>query len=48
MWGGAEEQAAEIAAGNPYAVNWQDEALKIVERTVILHHNSFPLTVLII
>lgn len=35
MWGGAEEQAAEIVAGNLYAVNWQDEALKIVERTVI-------------
>ena len=34
MWGGAKEQAEEIAAGNPYAVNWQDEAQKIVERTV--------------
>jgi hypothetical protein len=33
-WGGAEEQAAERAAGNKYAKNWQDEARKIVEREV--------------
>jgi hypothetical protein len=33
-WGGPEEQAAEIARGNPYAKDWQDEAKKIVERTV--------------
>jgi hypothetical protein len=38
MWGGAEEQAAEIAAGNPDAVNWQDEAQKVVERAVSRHH----------
>lgn len=35
-WGGPEEQAAEIAAGNPNAKDWQDEAKKIVERTVSL------------
>lgn len=30
-WGGENEQAAERAAGNRYAKNWQDEARKIVE-----------------
>jgi hypothetical protein len=33
-WGGADEQVAEILAGNPDAKNWQDEAKKIVENTV--------------
>jgi len=33
-WGGPEEQAAEIAAGNLAAKDWQDEAKKIVENTV--------------
>jgi hypothetical protein len=33
-WGGAEEQAAEIQAGNLNAKNWQVEALKILETTV--------------
>ena len=33
-WGGADEQAAEIAAGNPDAKDWQDEAKIIVEKTV--------------
>jgi hypothetical protein len=33
-WGGADEQAEEIAAGNPDAKDWQDEAKKIVENTV--------------
>jgi hypothetical protein len=33
-WGGPEEQAAEIAAGNRNAKDWQDEAKQIVERTV--------------
>jgi len=33
-WGGPKEQAAEIAAGNIHAKNWQDEARKIVEKTV--------------
>jgi len=30
-WGGPEEQAAEIAAGNLDAKDWQDEARQIVE-----------------
>ena len=33
-WGGPEEQAAEIGAGNPYAEDCQDEAKQIVEKTV--------------
>jgi hypothetical protein len=33
-WGGPEEQAVEIEAGNPNAKDWQDEARKIVETTV--------------
>ncbi len=33
-WGGPEEQAAEIAGGNPDAKDWQDEARQIVEKTV--------------
>jgi hypothetical protein len=33
-WGGEEEQAAEIKAGNPAAKNWHDEAKQLVERTV--------------
>ncbi|KAF8443721.1 hypothetical protein L210DRAFT_3396056, partial [Boletus edulis BED1] len=33
-WGGAEEQAKEIAAGNHNAKNWHDEALKIIESTM--------------
>lgn len=33
-WGGAEEQAKEIAAGNERAKNWHDEALKVVESTM--------------
>jgi hypothetical protein len=32
--GGPKEQATEIAAGNIHAKNWQDEARKIVEKTV--------------
>ena len=36
-WGGAEEQAAERVAGNKYAKNWHDEALKVVEDTVRSH-----------
>lgn len=31
QWGGAEEQAKECAAGNMNTVNWQDEAMRIVE-----------------
>ena len=33
-WGGAEEQAEEIQAGNMNVKNWQDEAQKILETTV--------------
>ena len=33
-WGGAEEQAAEIANGNLDAKDWQAEAWKIVEQMV--------------
>ena len=33
-WGGADEQVAEHLEGNPYAKNWQDEALKVVEKMV--------------
>ena len=33
-WGGPEEQAAEIAAGNMDAKDWQDKAKQIVENTV--------------
>jgi len=34
MWGGADEQAKEHAAGNLDAKNWQDEALVIIKMTV--------------
>jgi hypothetical protein len=33
-WGGAKEQEAEYEAGNFEAKNWQDEARKILEKTV--------------
>ncbi|KIM55590.1 hypothetical protein SCLCIDRAFT_134329 [Scleroderma citrinum Foug A] len=33
-WGGPEEQAQDIAAGNKNAINWHDEALQVVERTM--------------
>jgi hypothetical protein len=33
-WGGKKEQEEEIAAGNPHAKNWQDEARKLVESGV--------------
>ena len=33
-WGDPDEQAAELAGGNPYVKDWQDEAKQIVERTV--------------
>jgi len=34
-WGGVKEQEAEKKAGNPFAKNWQDEARKVLEDTVI-------------
>jgi hypothetical protein len=33
-WGGEEEQAAEIRAGNADAKNWQQEAQGIIEAAV--------------
>jgi hypothetical protein len=42
-WGGPVEQAAEIAAGNPHAKDWQDEALKILEKTVRCFFKDFKL-----
>ena len=33
-WGGAEEQTKEHEEGNPNTMNWQDEALKVVEKIV--------------
>ena len=33
-WGGPEEKAAKVEAGNSNAKDWQDEARYIVERTV--------------
>jgi len=33
-WGGSDEQAAEITAGNANAKDWQDKAKQIVERMV--------------
>jgi hypothetical protein len=36
-WGGPDEQAAEIAAGNFDAKDWQDEAKQLLERTVSYH-----------
>jgi len=41
-WGGAEEQATEIEAGNFDAKDWQDEARKIVEKTVSISILSRP------
>ena len=34
VWDGPEEQATEIAAGNPDAKDWQDVVRQIVEKTV--------------
>ncbi|KAF8487806.1 hypothetical protein F5888DRAFT_1624190, partial [Russula emetica] len=39
-WGGAEEQAIEHLGGNPFAKNWQDKALKVVEEMVSVHSHS--------
>jgi hypothetical protein len=42
--GGAEEQAMEHLGGNPNAKNWQDEVLKIVEKSVSINSQSgFPM-----
>ena len=34
VWGGAEEQAAEIQVGNMDTKNWQDKAQEILKTTV--------------
>jgi hypothetical protein len=34
VWGGAEEQTAEIRAGNLDAKNWKEEGLHILETTI--------------
>ncbi|KIL55505.1 hypothetical protein M378DRAFT_182221 [Amanita muscaria Koide BX008] len=34
QWGGAKEQQEDIRNGNPYAKNWQDEARKVLEKTM--------------
>jgi hypothetical protein len=42
-WGGAKEQEVEYEAGNFEAKNWQDEARKVLEKTVTLsHHDDAP------
>jgi hypothetical protein len=46
-WGGPDEQAAEIAAGNCEARDWQDEAKQIVEKTVSCIHIFFFNTILL-
>jgi hypothetical protein len=46
-WGGPEEQAAKIAAGNLDAKDWQDEAKQIVENTVSAPLVSFFDTILL-
>lgn len=33
-WGGLKEQQEEIAAGNPFAKNWQEEAHETVRKAV--------------
>jgi len=33
-WGGTAEQARELSAGNVHAKDWQDEARKVIEKTV--------------
>ena len=33
-WGGPEAQVQDITAGNKNAINWHDEALQVVERTM--------------
>ncbi|KAG1752777.1 hypothetical protein EDB19DRAFT_1824207 [Suillus lakei] len=42
QWGGFEEQAAEHAAGNLNAVDWCDEALKVVESTMTEYMKHGP------
>ena len=39
-WGGPDEQAADIATGNPFAKNWHDEAMKVLEDAVCSETSS--------
>ena len=39
-WGGPDEQAADIAAGNPFAKNWHEEAMKVLEDAVCSETSS--------
>ncbi|KAG1733039.1 uncharacterized protein EDB91DRAFT_1057727 [Suillus paluster] len=41
-WGGPKEQELEHAAGNPNAVDWHDEVLKIVEKTMREYSKCMP------
>jgi hypothetical protein len=41
-WGGPKEQELERAAGNLNAVDWHDEALKIVEKTMQDYSKQVP------
>ncbi|KIM34891.1 hypothetical protein M413DRAFT_79948 [Hebeloma cylindrosporum] len=44
-WGGPEEKAAEVEAGNLNAKDWQDEARKIVEKTMAEYYKTRPLPI---
>ncbi|KZT31303.1 hypothetical protein SISSUDRAFT_974790, partial [Sistotremastrum suecicum HHB10207 ss-3] len=44
-WGGAEDQAAEIEAGNANAKNWTEEAEKVIKRTVRNLYSCFVVSV---
>ena len=39
-WGGAEKQVMKCLEGNPWAKKWQDEVLKVVEKTVSVNFQS--------
>ena len=43
QWGGADEQAAEIAAGNLNVKNWQDEAMRHLEDMVSFNLFRWPI-----
>ena len=44
-WEGPEEQAKELTTGNQNAMNWHDEALQIVERTMQEYWNEIECNV---
>ncbi|KAG6807118.1 hypothetical protein H0H92_008736 [Tricholoma furcatifolium] len=39
-WGGREEQLKEIEDGNPFAKNWQDEALQVIESEMSKYYKT--------